>query len=89
MKNIELSSYEHTQEREQRLRDTLIYVLALADQAENELVFSKVSQLHDHKGILTVTWHSAPTTSEKEFFSKAWASSVGDGADNVEHELSS
>lgn len=70
-----------------RLERVIGYVCALADHYGNENVLSKIENLHDHKGCLTVTWHVKPTVGEKEFLLKAWESSIGDGADNVEHQL--
>ena len=47
----------------------------------------KVTQIHDHKGTLIVFWNAAPSDEEKEFFAQAWASKIGDGSRNVEHEF--
>lgn len=70
-----------------RLERVVGYVFALAEHYGNENICSRIESLHDHKGLLTVTWHVQPTDGEKEFLSKAWKSSIGDGADNVEHAL--
>ena len=64
-----------------------VYVAALADLAGKQSFIEKVSQLHDHKGTLIVFWHDSPTEDEKIFFTQAWASKMGDGSSNVEHEV--
>ncbi len=74
-------------DRIERLNRVYGYVVALAEQAGIEVFIQKFSQLHDHKGTLIVFWHDAPTEQEKAFFTTAWASKVGDGTDNVEHEI--
>ena len=85
--NIELTSYEGPGSRISRLERVIGYVQALADYYGNKEILNKVSKLHDHKGNMTVTWNTQPTDGEKEMFVKAWESRIGDGADNVEHEI--
>lgn len=70
-----------------RLERVIGYLCALAEHYGNEAFLSKVKNLHDHKGILTVTWRSEPSTAEKEFVLKAWGSIIGDGSDDVEHTI--
>ena len=74
-------------DRLERLTRVYGYVVALADMAGMPTFVEKVSQMHDHKGTLIVFWHDTPTEDEKAFFSKAWASKMGDGSSNVEHEV--
>ncbi|WP_432383276.1 hypothetical protein [Duganella sp. P38] len=74
-------------DRLERLTRVYGYVAALADLAGKQSFIEKVSQLHDHKGTLIVFWHDTPTEDEKAFFTQAWASKVGDGSSNVEHEV--
>ncbi|PHV06011.1 hypothetical protein CSQ96_18285 [Janthinobacterium sp. BJB412] len=74
-------------DRIERLTRVYGYVMALADSAGNTHFVEKFAQIHDHKGTLIVFWHDAPTDEEKSFFAKAWASKVGDGSSNVEHEV--
>lgn len=74
-------------DRIERLTRVYGYVAALADLAGQLTFIEKVSQLHDHKGTLIVFWHDAPTEEEKVYFTQAWASKVGDGSTNVEHEV--
>ena len=69
-----------------RLRTVWGYVVGLADHYGNRDLASKIAELHDHKGILVVRWKEDGTAGEKEFFSRAWKSSIGDFCDNVEHE---
>lgn len=70
-----------------RLQRVWGYAVGMADHFGNTQFPDKVARLHDHKGILTVLWKSDPTPGEKEFFSSAWKSSIGDGSDIVEHEF--
>ncbi|HEY0061897.1 MAG TPA: hypothetical protein VGC21_07235 [Telluria sp.] len=75
-------------DRIERLTRVYGYVVALADLAGMGTGFiEKFTQLHDHKGTLIVFWNDAPSDTEREFFRRAWASKVGDGSDNVEHEI--
>ena len=73
-------------DRIERLNRVYGYAMALADSAGNPAFVDKLSQLHDHKGTLIVFWNDAPNEAERDFFKRAWASKVGDGSDNVEHE---
>ena len=74
-------------DRIERLTRVYGYVVALADVAGKPSFIEKVSQLHDHKGTLIVFWHDAPAEDEKAYFTQAWASKMGDGSTNVEHEV--
>jgi hypothetical protein len=74
-------------DRLERLHRVYGYIAALDDQAGGTGLIEKVSQMHDHKGVLIVFWAVAPTENEKQFFVQAWASKVGDGSANVEHEI--
>jgi hypothetical protein len=70
-----------------RLQNVWGYVVALADHYGNRTFSAKVAGLNDHKGILEVAWRSEPTEGEKEFFLRAWKSSIGDNSDQVEHRV--
>ena len=74
-------------DRLERLTRVYGYAVAVADFEQNREFIHKIAQLHDHKGTLIVFWHDTPTEEEKFFFSRAWASQVGDGTMNVEHEV--
>lgn len=74
-------------DRIERLTRVYGYTAALADLAGNLNFIEKVAQIHDHKGTLIVFWHDRPSEEEKFFFVQAWASKVGDGSTNVEHEI--
>ncbi|MGZ3181460.1 MAG: hypothetical protein ACXU8N_03380 [Telluria sp.] len=74
-------------DRIERLTRVYGYAAALADTANLREFIEKVVQLHDHKGTLIVFWHVPPTEEEKEIFVRAWASKMGDGSTNVEHEI--
>jgi hypothetical protein len=73
-------------DRIERLGRVYGYVVALADQNGIVRFIEKVTQLHDHKGTLIVFWNDVPSDQEKDFFVQAWASKIGDGSTNVEHE---
>lgn len=74
-------------DRIERLTRVYGYAVALADAGGmGEGFIEKFSQLHDHKGTLIVFWSAAPSEAEKAFFVRAWASNIGDGSSNVEHE---
>jgi hypothetical protein len=74
-------------DRLERLQRVYGYAMALADSAGNTGFVDKLTQLHDHKGTLIVFWHAEPTLEERDYFSRAWASKVGDGTTRVEHEF--
>ncbi|WP_296002035.1 hypothetical protein [Rugamonas sp.] len=74
-------------DRLERLTRVYGYAVALADVAGKQGFIEKFAQLHDHKGTLIVFWHQAPEEDEKAFFARAWASKMGDGSSNVEHEV--
>ena len=74
-------------DRLERLARVYGYAVALAEMAGNTHFIEKFSQIHDHKGTLIVFWHDAPTEEEKGYFTTAWASKMGDGSTNVEHEI--
>ena len=77
----------HTEpDRIERLQRVYGYAMALADSAGNAAFVDKLTQLHDHKGTLIVFWHDTPDEAEQDYFTRAWASKVGDGTLNVEHE---
>lgn len=75
-------------DRIERLTRVYGYAVALADASgAGQGFIEKFSQLHDHKGTLIVFWTDAPSELEREFFVRAWASNIGDGSVNVEHEV--
>lgn len=77
----------HTEpERLERLQRVLGYAMALADADGNPEAAGKLTQIHDHKGTLIVFWHEPPSEVERDYFTRAWASSAGAGTSNVEHE---
>ena len=74
-------------DRIERLTRVYGYAVALADaNGVGEGFIEKFTQLHDHKGTLIVFWNDQPSEAEREFFVRAWASKIGDGSTNVEHE---
>ena len=74
-------------DRLERLNRVYGYATALADRDGALQLAEKVTQMHDHKGTLIVFWSVAPNDTEKAYFITAWASKVGDGSSNVEHEI--
>ena len=74
-------------DRIERLNRVYGYAMALADSDGCDGFVDKLTQLHDHKGTLIVFWHEPPTELEKGYCARAWASKVGDGSSNVEHEF--
>lgn len=87
--HISVTAYNSETEgdRLNRLHRVIGYVCALTNQSGNSLLLQKITNLHDHKGTLEVTWASIPSPEEKKYLSKAWESRIGDGADNVEHRF--
>ena len=73
-------------DRIERLERVYGYAMALADSAGNLHFVDKLTQLHDHKGTLIVFWNDVPDEAERHYFARAWASKIGDGTGNVEHE---
>jgi hypothetical protein len=74
-------------DRIERLNRVYGYAVGLADQKGNREFIGKLARLHDDRGSLIVYWAKAPTESEKEFLLHAWSSLIGDGTQNVAHEL--
>lgn len=74
-------------DRLERLQRVYGYAMVLAEGAGNVHFVDKLTQIHDHKGTLIVFWHSPPLDEERDYFSRAWASKIGDGTLNVEHEF--
>ena len=60
----------------------------MAEFAGYDEIFEKIVSLHDHKGVLTVTWSRNPTGREYGSVNVAWRSDICDGdSSHVEHEL--
>ncbi len=74
-------------DRIERLNRVYGYAVAVADDAGDQAFLGKLSHLHDHKGTLIVVWFEEPTDTQKEFWTKAWKSKVGDESTHVEHEV--
>jgi len=60
------------------------YICARAEERQLSDCLNKISKLHDHEGQLTVTWKSIPTAEEVAVVKSGWASTVGDGNDDIE-----
>ena len=73
-------------DRIERLDRVYGYAMALADVDGNPGFVDKLTQVHDHKGTLIVLWQAEPTEAERQYWTSAWASRVGDGTANVVHE---
>ena len=74
-------------DRIERLDRVYGYAMALADVDGNTAFVEKLAQVHDHKGTLIVFWHEPPSAAECAYWTRAWASKVGDGTTAVEHEF--
>jgi hypothetical protein len=74
-------------DRIERLNRVYGYAVGLADAAGDLEFLGRLSQLHDHKGTLIVTWFEPPADTQKDFFVKAWQSKIGDESATVEHEV--
>ena len=74
-------------DRIERLDRVYGYAMALADMDGNGAFVGKLTQIHDHKGTLIVFWQEPPTGAERDYWTRAWASKVGDGTTAVVHEL--
>ena len=54
--------------------------------AKNRYLPQRLSNLHDHKGNLSVSWNMTPTPTEIRLVHEAWASEIGDGnSDSIDH----
>jgi len=84
---IKITAYDNDPKRISRLERVIGYAEALAEHYGNNNLLNKISKLHDYKGTMTVSWKKQPTEGEKEILVKAWESRIGDGANNVEHEI--
>jgi hypothetical protein len=76
-------------DRLERLNRVYGYMIGLADQAGDQAFITKLIQLHDHKGIMTVFLAGPLTAEEEQFCVKAWQSLVGDRSPNVEFAIHS
>jgi hypothetical protein len=74
-------------DRIERLNRVYGYAIALADTDGNRDAITKLTRLHDHKGNLVVHWAVAASAREQDYFLRAWKSLIGDGSDNVSHEM--
>lgn len=74
-------------DRIERLNRVYGYAMALADSAGNDGFVERVTQLHDHKGTLIVFWNETPSELDRTCWARAWASRIGDGTVDVEHEF--
>ena len=74
-------------DRIERLNRVYGYMVGLADQANNKEFITKLAQLHDERGTMTVFWNEQLTAVEKQYCVKAWQSLVGDGSVNVEFAI--
>ena len=78
----------HTEpDRIERLDRVYGYAMALAEVDGDGGFVDKLTQLHDHKGTLIVFWQDTPSESERDYWTRAWASRIGDGTTTVVHEI--
>lgn len=85
MKEIAVDNYEGVAHRDERLLRVIGYAQALADMLEIGELRDKAIKVEDDKGELVVTWLERPEPIEMQLFARAWASSTGDGSDQVSH----
>lgn len=85
MKEIAVDNYERKADRDDRLLRVVGYAQALADILGIGELRSKALKVEDDKGELVVTWFEEPGQIEMQVFARAWASSTGDGSDEVSH----
>ena len=62
--------------RAERLSLCLGYAVAISDIEQNDNMMANVVKLHDHEGLLTVTWINEPTDDDRRCFESAWDSKV-------------
>jgi hypothetical protein len=74
-------------DRLERLNRVYGYIVGVADQLNDKTLITKLGQLHDDKGTLTVFWNDPLTEDEKKICIKAWQSLVGDGSTNVQFSI--
>jgi len=84
---ITVTNSQTEPDRIERLDRVYGYAMALADLDGNPAFVEKLTQIHDHKGTLIVFWHEPPTDVERNYWTRAWASRVGDGTTAVVHEF--
>ncbi|WIF69735.1 hypothetical protein QN096_11545 [Metapseudomonas otitidis] len=85
MNEILVTNREGSSKRDERLLRVIGYAQALADMLGLGDLREKVAQVEDDKGVLNVSWFNKPEPMEMQVLNRAWASCVGDGADDVEH----
>ena len=71
--------------RNVRLGGVIGYLSALS--TGNCHPLRKIIALHDHKGVLQVTWSTKPSQDDITLVRNAWLSEIGDRSDNVEHHI--
>jgi hypothetical protein len=74
-------------DRLDRLNRVYGYVIGQADITDDKNCIGKIANLHDDKGTLYVSWRVQPTDQERNFFSRAWRSQIGDETTHVVHQL--
>ena len=84
---ISASRSDTEPDRLERLNRVYGYVVGQADFSDNKTCITKIANLHDNKGVLYVSWSLQPTDQERNFFSRAWRSQIGDETMNIVHQL--
>jgi hypothetical protein len=85
--DITMTSYEADDWRVTRMAMVAGYAQALADAKGIGPILDDVAAMHDHKGVLEVTWRIPPAEKHRECFRQAWGGTVGDGFSPVEHVM--
>jgi len=72
-----------------RLQRAIGYVFGFlcCKRKAQDVIELQLLSMHDHEGTLTVTWRRNPWEIHRRAFASAWGSVIGDGCENVEHEV--
>ena len=70
-------------DRIERLNRVYGYMIGEADDDNNRVFITKLAQLHDDRGTMTVFWREPLTDKERQYCINAWRSQIGDGTTNV------
>src|SRR5215203_2454866 len=78
----EVTACDSNSDRIERLRETLGYLKALVPDFDE----AHLAEMHDHKGMLMLTWRRPPTSWTQACCARAWEVQ-GELGENVEHRM--
>lgn len=78
----EVTAYDGAVERLCRLSEVLGYVKALSPEFDE----AHLATIHDHKGVMRLTWRAPPTPWTQDCFGRAWDVQC-EPPENVEHRM--